>query len=132
MMAPGRFFSRNPGFGATDMGSIIGKEGMTGSYTFGEFISLKGRGERGTLVTTIHHVVRPSSLKLKATNDLVNEFRHGSTETASKIFSSSSWTSRRRHRSSMKKRKIPIYQKYQGQGKRFTMKRQNVPETLSH
>lgn len=56
-MTPGKLFSRNPDFGAPDMGLSIGGEGKTGSDTLGGFVSLKRRGETVTGMTTIHRVV---------------------------------------------------------------------------
>lgn len=131
-MTQANYFREIPGFRATDIGPSNGKEGKTGSDYFGDFISLKRRGERVTVVTTITTSFDLPCLKLKATIDIANEFGHGLTETAHKKLHSSSWTPRRRHRSSMTKRESSIYQKYQGQGKRFTMKGQDMPETLSH
>lgn len=79
---PRQIVFRNSGVGAGDIGSSIGKESKTGTNTLDNFVSLKLRGETVTRMTTIHHVVRPPSLKLKAIIDIVNEFRYGSTEIA--------------------------------------------------
>lgn len=52
-MTQANYFREIPGFGATDIGSSNGKEGKTGSDYIGDFISLKRRRERVTVVTTI-------------------------------------------------------------------------------